>query len=673
MRRSSLAAALAALCLLASPCVRADEGMWMVNALSRAIVQNMEREGLQLPAGTIYDEEAVSIKDAIVSLDFGCTGSMVSVEGLLITNHHCAYSDVHALSTPEHNYLEDGFWAHTRAAEIPVPDKSAYFLKKVLDVTQEVEALVAELKASEKPFGMRKVSFVMERRYQTSTGLEASLSSMWAGSRYYMALYEVYTDIRLVAAPPVSVAAFGGDIDNWEWPQHKCDFALYRIYAGKDGKPAAYSSDNVPMRPARYLRISRKGVQPGDFTMVLGYPGRTDRYASSAKVRHLTGVALPISNEVRGHLMEIMKRGMDADPAVRLKYADRFFSLSNVQELQEGEVACCRRFGVEAEKTALERSYGLPSDLLQELDRKYGAIADAERNRFWYRETLIRGTRLSVIATRLHSIQRKPDPARDKKVRKSNAEAYAALDPALEGKLLRYCVEAYYEHVSPRYWGPFQKAVKERWGDDYDGLCASLWKGGEMQPGDSLYLFFNDVNIGQFNKVVDSLQGRENVQELGRRYTRALWAERERRGEAQYPDANSTMRLTYGTVRDYSPRDGVLGCWQSTHRGILVKADPSDYDFRLKPDWEGLLRGLPAPIPVNFLTDNDITGGNSGSPVLNARGELVGLAFDGNKESLASDVSFTPAYNRCICVDIRFVLWTLERYAGMQEVLKELG
>ena len=641
----------------------ADEGMWMVNALSRAIVQNMENEGLKLGPREIYNEDAVSLKDAIVSLDFGCTGSMVSPEGLLITNHHCAYADVHALSTPEHNYLEEGFFAQTREAEIRIPGKRVYFLKKVLDVTDELEALKEELTDAGKPFGSRKLSHIMETRYSKQTGLEASLSSMWAGSKYYMALYEVYTDVRLVAAPPVSIAAFGGDEDNWEWPQHKCDFAMYRVY----------TDAGEPMVPARYLTVSTRGISEGDFAMVMGYPGRTDRYASAAKVKHLTGVTLPVSNEARGVQMEIIRRHMDADPQVRLKYSDRFFSLSNVQELQEGEVECCRRYGVEAAKKQLEAGVPWRTDILSKLDAQYAAIAEVERNRSWYRETLIRGTRLALVATRLNSLKRgKSSPEREAQVIATIKNDYAEMDLRVEKDLLRYAIEAYYEHVDASFWGPFQKELKERFGSDYDALCEALWVDREMTADDDLCRFFGDVNITSFNSVSDKIQGDDAVADLGREYTRTLYQWRNAIGEPQYPDANSTMRLTYGTVKGYSPRDGVTGHWQTFSRGILEKENPEKYDFRLFPDWKALLKGLKDPIPVDFLTDNDITGGNSGSPVMNAKGELIGLAFDGNKESLASDFLFTPDYNRCVCVDIRFVLWTLEHYAGMKAVIQEM-
>ncbi|MBQ7195162.1 MAG: S46 family peptidase [Bacteroidales bacterium] len=651
----------------------ADEGMWMVNAISRALQQNMEARGLKLQAGEIYNEDAVSLKDAILSLDFGCSGSIISDEGLVITNHHCAYSDVFNLSNAEHDYLEEGFWAMNRAQEVRIPGKSIYFLKRVLDVTDEVNALKEEYKAAGQPFGMRKVSWIMEKRYNESTGLDASLSSMWAGSKYYMALYEVYKDIRLVAAPPVSISAFGGDIDNWEWPQQKCDFALYRIYTGPDGKPADYSEDNIPMKPLRKLKICTDGLKEGDFTMVMGYPGRTDRYASSVKVDYQTYVSLPISNEVRGKCMSIIKSWMDADPAVRLKYSDYFFSLSNVQELYEGEVQCYKRFAVaDAKRREEAEMMAGHKDLLDEIAAKYAAVDAAERNLTWYRETMIRGTKLSWIALRLHSMQRYPDDKRAEESRKQIEKMFGELDMRVEKELFRYCMEMYMTHVDDSRLGPYQKELKSRYGDDYDSMFSELWVDRLMTVDDGIYRFFSDVQILEFNQAVSAIEGDRSITTLGGEYTRTLYAEREKRGIVQYPDANSTMRLTYGVVGGYSPRDGILCSWQSTTTGILQKYSPTDHDFYLKPDWKTMLEQA-GPLPANFLTDNDITGGNSGSPVMNARGELVGLAFDGNKESLASDAAFVDGYNKCVCVDIRYVLWTLKNYAHMDAILTEIG
>ncbi len=705
----------------------ADEGMWMINAIDRALEKNMKARGLKMGAREIYDADAegTTLSDAVVALDFACTGSIISDEGLLITNHHCAYADIHGISTSQKNYLEDGFWAMRSEDERHIPGKKVFFLKKVLDVTEEVEALEAEWRSEGKAFGMRKICWEIEKKYNKNyPEYEASLASMWAGEKYYLSLYLVYSDIRLVVAPPVSIAAFGGDTDNWEWPQHKCDFAMYRVYAGADGKPAAYSEKNVPLKPERKLKISTKGYRPGDFNMVIGFPGRTDRWSSSFKLAEQKDVTLPVSNEVRGGQMEIARRWMDADPEVRLKYSNWYFSLSNVQELYEGEVQCYDRFDVLSDKrtqeaelsewiaTSPERTAKWGS-LLSELSAKYKAVEDVERNRCWFRETLVRGCRMSLITARLKNSRNGV---------KSVIPVYKEIDLRVEKELFAYSAEMFLRNVGREYWSEFQKELVEHFTDgstgavDYRALTDSVWNGSRLTKGlpsasagvigchgngrkhsggagdavseagacgspeqslygdDPLFRFLQDVKITVFNERIKALEGQPGISRLDREYTRALYEMRLDKDEPVYPDANSTMRLTYGTVGDLRPRDAVRCDWRSTIAGVLEKNDPSVHDFCLKDDWKRLLEsGDFGNFPVNFINDCDITGGNSGSPVLNARGELIGLAFDGNKESLASDVSYTEGYNKCVCVDIRYILFTLDRYAHLDRILAELG
>ena len=409
---------IAAVALMGGFSAKADEGMWMIHAIDAALEKKMQDRGLELSAGEIYNADApgASISDAVVSLEFGCTGSIISDKGLLITNHHCAYSDVHGLSTPEHNYLEEGFWAMHSDEEVNIKGKSVYFLKRVLDVTDEVNEMKAKADYESRPMGMRKLSYLLETRYKENTGLEAWLASMWDGSKYYMALYEVYSDIRLVAAPPVSSAAFGGDIDNWEWPQHKCDFAMYRVYTAPDGSPAAYSKDNIPMKPKAKLNISLEGYKAGDYTMVIGYPGSTNRYSNSYEVNFYETLRHPICNTLRGAQMDIIKRWMDADPEIRLKYSDYFFSLSNVQELYSGEVECLGRFDVVEKKEALEKEVQawIEADdqrkerwgnLLSDLKTKYLAVVEPEKDINFFRESLIRGTRIARPCSKLNAFR----------------------------------------------------------------------------------------------------------------------------------------------------------------------------------------------------------------------------------------------------------------------------
>ena len=688
----------------------ADEGMWMIHAIDAALEKKMQERGLELSAGEIYnaDAEGATVADAVVSMAFGCTGSIISDKGLLITNHHCAYSDIHGLSTPDHNYLEEGFWAMHSDEEVNIKGKSVYFLKRVLDVTDEVEEMKRESDIQSRPLGMRKLSHLLETKYKNETGLDAWLASMWDGSKYYMALYEVYSDVRLVAAPPVSSAAFGGDIDNWEWPQHKCDFAMYRVYTAPDGSPAEYSKDNVPMKPKAKLKISLDGYKAGDYTMILGYPGSTNRYSNSYETNFYETLRHPICNELRGKQMEIIKGWMDKDPEIRLKYSDYYFSLSNVQELYSGEVECLGRFDVVEKKEAIEEELQawIEADperkakwgnLLDDLKTKYLAVVEPETNINYYRETLVRGTRISRACIKLNSFRGKDDTKQLNAILKE----YEGIDLRVEKDLFRFALEQFYLNINYNLLGEFQRKMHDEYSGDYDRIAEYIWENSfftdesrrdkflseehalEEYLSDPLFLFLQELKITRFNEATAAAEGQPKRSDLNKEYTHALYQMRLEKGIVQYPDANSTMRITYGTVGGYEPYDGVICDWKTTPSGILEKHDPADYDFRLndrqyllyrRGDWGRWGFGENgSKMYVNFLTDNDITGGNSGSPVLNSRGELIGLAFDGNKESLSSDLWCQEGYNKCVCVDIRFILWTLDRYAGMTHIIEEIG
>ncbi len=636
----------------------ADEGMWMIQTIDRTLEKRMRAAGLKLDGKMIYDEEKESLSDAVVALSFSCTGSMISRDGLMITNHHCAYSDIHALSTLDHNYLEDGFWAMNREEELPVKGQAVYFLKKVFDVTPEVDRLRDSLDVASRPMAMRRVYKLLEDKYSLIYAGQGELicSSYYNGNKYYMALYQVYRDVRLVAAPPVSVASFGGDTDNWEWPQHKGDFAIYRIYTAPDGSPAEYSPDNVPMHPRKVLKISQNGLSDGDFTMVIGYPGRTNRYASSYAVEEIVQVQNPIQATFRLDQMKIIDKWMNEDVAVRLKYADRYFSLSNVQEIREGEIYCYNRFGVveakRAEEQRLQKWLG-NSDLIYRLGEKYDDVAGINQQIVYFQETIVRGTNLFRYANALS----RGDSAIVKR-------ELAQLDMRVERDLLRYSLNQFFKYVRPVYWGDYLTDLHTRYKGDVDAMLNEIFDG-------HLYEALTSCRITSFNQRRDQIEAGVSKNSLEKEFKDAVYRMKLSRKEPMYPDANSTMRITYGKVRPLQPRDAISIAARTRSEGILEKYNADDYEFTLKPDFRELLEKN-RNIPVNFLTDNDITGGNSGSPVLNARGELVGLAFDGNKESLAGDTYFVDAMNRCICVDIRYVLWILRNYAHMDPLLAEI-
>ena len=685
---------LAAALLLFTTCLHADEGMWMIHDINVALEKNMKARGLVLSAKEIYNADApgTSVADAVVSLGFYCTGSLLSDRGLIITNHHCAYSNIAKLSTPEHNYLEEGFWAMNSEDEIPVEGESVYFLKKVFDVTDELNELRDQLVSRNENAGSRRLSALMEKRYEESTGLTCIMSSMWAGERTYMSVYKVYTDVRLVAAPPVCIGYFGGETDNWTWPRQNCDFAMYRIY--ENGQPVSCEKS---------LKISLEGYSEGSFAMVIGYPGRTDRYASSAEIDYQEKVELPFSNKLRGGQMKIISKWMNADPVARMKYSDWFFSLSNTQENNVGMAACYKRFHVRDEKLLQEeemqrwinssaKARDRWGELLPELKEAYSEIYDIEEDKVFFRETVFRGTFISRYILRA-SNAKTPEKARENLI-----EGIEATDARVEKELLEYALMEYFTNLDNYYYGPYQKKIQDRFGYDYKAMAEFLWDRSLVSSksrveaiesvdevrDDPLRKFLMDSPVTVYNNRDGHLEKRNKANELEREYKRALYWMKLQKGEPQYPDANSTMRISYGRVGGFEPYDGVWCNWYSTPRGILEKYNPYDHNFNLDSRQKALLEkdfwgrwgfrvgNRRHGMIVDFLTDNDITGGNSGSPVLNARGELIGLAFDGNIESLASDTSYTEGYNKCINTDIRFVMWVLDRYAGMKRIIKEL-
>ncbi len=689
----------------------ADEGMWMVQ-MFESIYPKMKKSGLKLKPGEIYNAEGDnSIANAIVSLDFGCTGSMISEKGLMITNHHCAYGDIHSLSTNDNNYLEDGFWAMSSDQERHIKGKNALFLRKVIDVTDEV--LAAKKRVEESGFSgmvMRRTYREVEQKHKESTSYEVMCASMWSGLKYYMFYYEVFPDVRLVGAPPVSIGAFGGETDNWGWPQHKGDFAIYRIYTGKDGKPANYSEENIPLKPTKVLNISTKGVKEGDYSMILGYPGRTARYVSSFAVKQKQEVTNPIVVEARRGKLDIWKKYMDQDPAVRLLYSDKYFGISNYTDFAKWENKCFKMYDVQSIRQAEEAQFPLEDRyILDSLRVGFDAMRELEETRSWYKEAYVLANEWTLAVRRINSLVRTMEKEKINRLEPDNKlliNAYdvfkknlSLFDLETDRELLTFNIGLILKNIPQEHFSETFRGWVTKFNGDAKAITDYIYENSNFSTleraqeffsnpvkaediiNDPASLFANAASIQDFNKIEKEIIGRLGYDpyDYKIKYVHALHKLRESKGVPQSPDANSTMRITYGTVGGINPYDGVMYDYRTTMRGYKEKEDPDNYEFNVSPKMKSLITsqdwgrwGKDGELYVNFLTNNDITGGNSGSPVLNGRGEVIGLAFDGNRESMSGDAYYHPDNFKTVCVDIRFVLWVIDKYAGAGYLIDEM-
>ncbi|MCD7793482.1 MAG: S46 family peptidase [Alistipes sp.] len=702
----------------------ADEGMWLVNTFQRVIYPQMKKAGVKLKPGEIYNEESPAICNAIVAIDGGMgSGSVISENGLIITNHHVAYSDIHTLSTPEKNYLENGFWALSPEEELPIKGKSVTFLRKIIDVTEEAKAIRDSLEKANAYgiFGSRKLNRILSLRYGEGISYETDCIPMWKGKKYLLFFYETYNDVRLVGAPPEKIGAFGGEFDNWGWPQHKGDFALYRVYGDRNGRPAEYSEENVPITPWKVLRIATKGVHDGDYAMVIGYPGRTNRYMSSYAIREKQFVTNPIVIKVRHDRMEILKKHMEADPKIRLLYSDKYFSLSNYADYAKWENICLHRYDViriraNEEKKLMEWIRAAPArsaqygDLCADLERGYAARLEVLRAKSYFQETWLRPSETMLMANRVASMingmkRQAVTTVKDgdkafANVKSSVARVSGTYDPATDLNLMIRMIHIYTDSVSRKYWGEHLSQLYDRYEGNVPTFVTEAFNKSCCRDFDRLIEWFATprtaeeiladpvvaiVNSIQSQSILSQLESIEEacgvkIDEKERLYTKALYAMREAEAIPQYPDANSTMRLTYGKVGPLlKAKDAIHYASRSTINGYMEKYDPNVFEYRIDDKMRSLIAnkewgrwGENGELYTNFLTDNDITGGNSGSPVLNAHGDIIGLAFDGNRESMSGDVYFHPENFKTVCVDIRFVLWIMEKYAGAGKLIDEM-
>ncbi len=652
MKKSILLAAL--LAVVMQP-LKADEGMWLPALISQRI-EDMQAKGLKLSAEDIYSVNQASLKDAVVLFGSGCTGELVSDQGLLFTNHHCGYSYIQKHSSVEHDYLKDGFWALNRGEELPNPGLTVRFLERMEDVTAQVLKGYKPGKMDEQDRAkiVRKNSEKLkEQAVKDGKGLKASVEALYYGNQYFLFVFREYTDVRLVGAPPSSIGKFGGETDNWMWPRHTGDFSIFRIYAGKDNLPADYSEDNIPYTPKKSLKISRAGVKEGDFTFVYGCPGSTQEYVHSEAVKYISEVSDPEKIALRTTRLQIMKKYMDKSQAVRIQYSSKYAGVANAWKKWQGEAKGLKKMKTVATKQAYEarfREWARGTEYKDVLDNL--AYIYAERNALYrayeyYNETVRSIERLRMVSGRPFEMKDYYQPI--------DEETFVALMEAFDKNL----DDAY----KPAYF--LQKRA------EYDSMEA--WKDDVFASDDDARALSDALDAFYRGPIVSKVRSlNESLQLVYRDYMRAQMAFEPEK--AFYPDANLTLRVAYGHVEGYRPADAIYYHPVSTLRGIIEKDNPDIFDYNIPQTLRDIYaRGGHEDQPVCFLATNHTTGGNSGSPVLNAEGNLIGINFDRVWEGTLSDLAFDPDVCRNISLDVRYILFIIKEIGRADYLLDEMA
>ena len=671
----------------------ADEGMWLLPLIQKMNGKDMKQLGCELSPKQIYNINN-SLKDAIVQFGNGCTGEIISKEGLLVTNHHCGYGNIQKLSSVEHDYLKDGYWAMNRSEELPCEGLTVTFLEYMKDVTSVIEKAEDKEEAAEK---------LIAKAEKDNPYCKARIETFYNENVYYLIVYKVYRDVRFVGAPPSSIGKFGADTDNWMWPRHTGDFSMFRVYADAKGNPAEYSPENVPLKSKDFLKISLAGVKEGDYTMIMGYPGRTTRFQTSPELRQQIEQN-DIRITARTIRQDVLLEDMLADPKVKIQYASKYSSSSNGWKKWQGMKLAFDKLDIIGRAEHEEADFQAWVDANSKRKAKYGTVVSdlaaavesgrEANNAFTKAFETIYKIELTDYAFKMvqwagNDIKKGTDTlVALEKAYNRLLPMYADYSASTDRKVAKAMIRHYCEIAETE----FTKAISEY---DIDWYVDQIFDNSSFVSAETLKKTIDEKGIKAVGEDPAAMLGLGiyaeclQLQELAGQNSQALADARKlytegllewKKGEPSYPDANFTMRLTYGTVGGYSPKDGVMYKHYTTLDGVMEKEDPNNWEFvvpqKLKDLWKnedfGKYAMTDGKMPVAFLSNNDITGGNSGSPIMNAKGQLIGLAFDGNWESMSSDVMFEPDLQRCINVDIRYVLFIVDKFGGAGWLLDEM-
>lgn len=698
---------------------RADEGMWLLSLLNKNI-ETMQAMGCKLSAEDIYSVNQACLKDAVVGLcNTGrpfrhfCSGEIISPKGLVMTNHHCAFSMIQAHSTLEHDYLSNGFWAYDMKDELSNPGISASILQRIEDVTDRVNALLNDrMSEEERAEVIGKVSKDIVAEAVKGSGLHAQVQSMFGGNQFFLLVYKIYNDVRLVGAPPQSLGKFGGDTDNWSWPRHTGDFALLRIYTGPNGEPAAYSPTNKPLSPKHFFPVSAKGVQDNDFSMTMGFPGSTDRFLTSFGLEETMNVTNAIRYEVRTEILRVMKEGMDASTQTRIQYASKYAQCANYWKYSHEQNIALRNLNTMGNKLQIERDFTNWVNASSERKAKYGdalnlikqgyedmqeysvtlayiieAFAAPEAHQFAFE-----------VGALLETLCEKEDGTQEKETLKSLImmgadKFFKDYDKNVDKNLFAVLFKLYNDNVSEVYYPEIIQHINKKFKGNYKKFAQHMADNSIFMSKEALEAFINKPNLKKlesdlcymagksFRDIYTNVAGktremRQNIAKGNRLFIHGLMAMDPNKVWA--PDANSTLRLSYGSVKSYRPKDGMIYDFYTTLTGVIEKEGPKGGEFEVPQKLKDLYAAKNfAPYGTDnvvtcFISNNDITGGNSGSPVINGNGELIGAAFDGNSEAMSGDIDFEENLQRCINVDTRYVLFVIDKMAGAKNLIEEM-